>query len=189
METMTEKGQISDGLLAGLHDPAARREAFDEVVGIWMRPLYWHVRRLVVVHEDAEDVVQECFVRAYEALDDFRGGPAELRVWLYRIATHTALSLLRRRRRGLFSSLDDVSRELADRVAEACGDAADRALVRVQQALLNLPLHQRLVFNLRYYDDLSYAEIARILQQREATLRVNYHHAVVKLKRILKEEL
>ena len=181
---MAESRQISDGLLAGLHDPAVRREAFDAVVGAWLRPLYWHVRRLVVVHEDAEDVVQESFVKAYDALDSFRGGAAELRVWLYRIATRTALSLLRRRRRGLFSSLDDVSRELADRVSEECGDAAEEALVRFQQAVLNLPLRQRLVFN----DGLSYAEIARILQQREPTLRVNYHHAVEKLKQILREE-
>ena len=187
-ESMAESRQISDGLLAGLHDPAVRREAFDAVVGAWLRPLYWHVRRLVVVHEDAEDVVQESFVKAYDALDSFRGGAAELRVWLYRIATRTALSLLRRRRRGLFSSLDDVSRELADRVSEECGDAAEEALVRFQQAVLNLPLRQRLVFNLRYSDGLSYAEIARILQQREPTLRVNYHHAVEKLKQILREE-
>ncbi len=187
-ESMAESRQISDGLLAGLHDPAVRREAFDAVVGAWLRPLYWHVRRLVVVHEDAEDVVQESFVKAYDALDSFRGGAAELRGWLYRIATRTALSLLRRRRRGLFSSLDDVSRELADRVSEECGDAAEEALVRFQQAVLNLPLRQRLVFNLRYYDGLSYAEIARILQQREPTLRVNYHHAVEKLKQILREE-
>ena len=187
-ESMAESRQISDGLLAGLHDPAVRRAAFDAVVGAWLRPLYWHVRRLVVVHEDAEDVVQESFVKAYDALDSFRGGTAELRVWLYRIATRTALSLLRRRRRGLFSSLDDVSRELADRVSEECGDAAEEALVRFQQAVLNLPLRQRLVFNLRYYDGLSYAEIARILQQREPTLRVNYHHAVEKLKQILREE-
>lgn len=73
-ESMAESRQISDGLLAGLHDPAVRREAFDAVVGAWLRPLYWHVRRLVVVHEDAEDVVQESFVKAYDALDSFRGG-------------------------------------------------------------------------------------------------------------------
>lgn len=78
---MAQRGHISEALLAGLHDPAVRREAFDEVVDCWMRPLYWHVRRLVVLREDAEDVLQESFVRAYEALDDFRGGAAELRVW------------------------------------------------------------------------------------------------------------
>lgn len=186
---MQEKSQISAETVAGLHDPAARREAFDRVVGHFLRPLYWHVRRLVVVHEDAEDVVQESFVRAWDGLEGFRGDGAELRAWLYRIATNTALSLLRRRRRGLFTSLDDVSRQLAGRVAENAAEEADRMLVRFQQEVLALPLRQRLVFNLRYYDGLSYGEIARILGQREQTLRVNYHHAVEKLKRKLKEEL
>ena len=186
---MQEKSQISAETVAGLHDPAARREAFDRVVGHFLRPLYWHVRRLVVVHEDAEDVVQESFVRAWDGLEGFRGDGAELRAWLYRIATNAALSLLRRRRRGLFTSLDDVSRQLAGRVAENAAEEADRMLVRFQQEVLALPLRQRLVFNLRYYDGLSYGEIARILGQREQTLRVNYHHAVEKLKRKLKEEL
>lgn len=186
---MQEKCHISEEMLARLRDAATRREAFDRVVGLFLRPLYWHVRRLVVVHEDAEDVVQESFVRAWDALEDFRGDGSELRAWLYRIATNTVLSLLRRRRRGLFTSLDDVSRELAGRVAENAAAEADRMLVRFQQEVLALPLRQRLVFNLRYYDGLSYGEIAPILGLREETLRVNYHRAVEKLKQKLKEEV
>ena len=105
------------------------------------------------------------------------------------MATNTALTMLRRRRPGLFSSLDDVSRILASRVAEECGEDADRTLVRFQQAILELPLKQRLVFNLRYYDRMPYGEIARVLGQREETLKVNYHHAVQKLKEKLTREL
>ena len=96
--------------LSALRDPATRRGAFDRLVGTYLRPLYWHARRLVVVHEDAEDVVQETFIRAYDKIGTFRGGAGELGAWLYRIATNTALTMLRRRRPGLFSSLDDVSR-------------------------------------------------------------------------------
>lgn len=91
------------------------------------------------------------------------GGAGELGAWLYRIATNTALTMLRQRRPGLFSSLDDVSRILASRVAEECGEDADRTLVRFQQAILELPLKQRLVFNLRYYDRMPYGQIARVL--------------------------
>ena len=138
---------------------------------------------------DAEDVVQETFVRAYDRIGTFRGGAGELGAWLYRIATNTALTMLRRRRPGLFSSLDDVSRILASRVAEECGEDADRTLVRFQQAILELPLKQRLVFNLRYYDRMPYGQIARVLGQREETLKVNYHHAVQKLKEKLTREL
>lgn len=197
-----ETNPITEQAFAGLLDPATRQAAFDEMVGAMLRPLYWHVRRLVVVHEDAEDVVQETFVKAYDALGTFRGGTAELRIWLYRIATNTALTLLRQRRRNLFMSIDDVSRELADRVADqgvaglaggsegegqAAGEGLDAMPVRIQQALLRLPLRQRLVFTLRYYDELPYGEIARILGQREATLRVHYHYAVERLKKRLSE--
>lgn len=186
METTRD---ISAEELAALRDPGARRGAFDRLVGAYLRPLYWHARRLVVVHEDAEDVVQETFVRAYDRIGTFRGGSDEMGAWLYRIATNTALTMLRRRRPGLFSSLDDVSRILASRVAEECGEDADRTLVRFQQAILELPLKQRLVFNLRYYDRMPYGEIARVLGQREETLKVNYHHAVQKLKEKLTREL
>ena len=157
--------------LSALRDPATRRGAFDRLVGTYLRPLYWHARRLVVVHEDAEDVVQETFIRAYDKIGTFRGGAGELGAWLYRIATNTALTMLRRRRPGLFSSLDDVSRILASRVAEECGEDADRTLVRFQQAILELPLKQRLVFNLRYYDRMPNGQIARVLGQREETER------------------
>ena len=186
METTRD---ISAEELAALRDPGARRGAFDRLVGAYLRPLYWHARRLVVVHEDAEDVVQETFVRAYDRIGTFRGGSDEMGAWLYRIATNTALTMLRQRRPGLFSSLDDVSRILASRVAEECGEDADRTLVRFQQAILELPLKQRLVFNLRYYDRMPYGQIARVLGQREETLKVNYHHAVQKLKEKLTREL
>lgn len=186
METTRD---ISAEELAALRDPGARRRAFERLVGAYLRPLYWHARRLVVVHEDAEDVVQETFVRAYDKIGTFRGGSEELGAWLYRIATNTALTLLRRRRPGLFTSLDEVSRSLAGRVADECGEEADRMLVRFQQAVLELPLKQRLVFNLRYYDRLPYRQIARILGQREQTLKVNYHYAVQKLKEKLTQEL
>lgn len=186
METTRD---ISAEELAALRDPAARRGAFDRLVGEYIRPLYWHTRRLVVVHEDAEDAVQETFIRAYDKIGTFRGGREELGAWLYRIATNTALTLLRRRKPGLFSSLDDVSRSLAGRVADECGEEADQILVRFQQAVLELPLKQRLVFNLRYYDQLSYEQIARVLEQREETLKVNYHYAVQKLKEKLTREI
>ena len=186
---MEETRDIPAEELSALRNPATRRGAFDRLVGAYLRPLYWHARRLVVVHEDAEDVVQETFIRAYDKIGTFRGGDGELGAWLYRIATNTALTMLRRRRPGLFSSLDDVSRILASRVAEECGEDADRTLVRFQQAILELPLKQRLVFNLRYYDRMPYGEIARVLGQREETLKVNYHHAVQKLKEKLTREL
>lgn len=188
-EPQTTTPRLTEELVAQLRDGATRRAAFDRVVTLLLRPLYWHVRRLVVVHEDAEDAIQETFVRAYDALDTFRGSGAELRAWLYRIATNCALTQLRRRRHSLLTSLDEVSRELAERVADESPATADRDLATLQRAVLGLPLRQRLTFTLRYYDGLPYAEIARILGQREATLQVHYHHAVEKLKHKLMQEI
>ena len=98
---MEETRDIPAEELSALRNPATRRGAFDRLVGAYLRPLYWHARRLVVVHEDAEDVVQETFIRAYDKIGTFRGGAGELGAWLYRIATNTALTMLRRRRPGM----------------------------------------------------------------------------------------
>ncbi|MDE7122811.1 MAG: RNA polymerase sigma factor [Alistipes sp.] len=183
---MATHPDITPALVEELHAAATRRAAFDRLTTAFLRPIYWHVRRLVVVHEEAEDVVQETFVKAYDRLESFRGGPGELSAWLYRIATRAAQTQLRRRKRSLFASLDEVGRELAARVADEAGPDADAIAVRFQQAVLALPLKQRLVFNLRYYDELPYAAIARILDQKEETLKVNYHHAVENLKKRLR---
>lgn len=180
---------ITPGSIGELRDPALRQQAFDALIRSHLRPLYWYARRLVVIHEEAEDVVQETFIRAYNKIGYFRGGTAELTAWLYRITTNEALSALRRRKRHPFASLDGVSRELANHVTEGCGEEPEELLVRFQQAILELPLKQRLVFNLRYYDQMPYEQIAQVLEQDERTLRVNYHHAVKKLKEKLTHDI
>lgn len=151
-----------------------------------LQPIYWHIRRLVVTHDAAQDATQDTFVKAFERIDSFRGGDSELRPWIYRIATNEAMDALRRRRRNIFSSIDDVSRELAGKVAAECTEDAERALVEFQQAVLELPLKQRIVFNLRYYDELSYEQIASITGSSIQTLKTNYHYAVEKLKKRIK---
>lgn len=170
-----------------LRDEATRNEAFDRLVGALLRPIYWHVRRLVVEHDEAEEITQETFVRIFEQFDQFRGGDGELRAWIYRIATNMALSALRRRRRSIFSSIDRVSRELADRVADSSPPDIDEHLVEFQQAVLRLPTKQRVVFNLRYYDDMSYAQIATATGQSEQAAKTCYHYAVKRLKEQIKD--
>lgn len=171
---------------AELRDRMTRSEAFDRLVRTMLQPVYWHIRRLVVLHDDAQDATQNAFVKTFEHIESFRGGDGELRAWIYRIATNEALDTLRHRRRSIFSSIDDVSRELAGKVAAESTEDADRALVEFQQAALALPLKQRLVFNLRYYDELSYEQIAEITGSSVQTLKTNYHYAVEKLKKHIK---
>lgn len=146
--------------------------------------LYWHIRRLVVSHDDAEDALQETFIKIFTRADSFRGDSLE--AWCYRIATNEALQLLRKRTHA-FQSMDSLSGELSEMVAAESAPGADRSAVLFQQAILQLSTQQRVAFNLRYYDELSYAQIAAITGKSENSLRTNYHYAVEKIKEYLTE--
>lgn len=148
--------------------------------------LYWHIRRLVVSHDDAEDALQETMTKIYSKAGTFRGEESALEAWCYRIATNEALQVIRRRRH-FMQSLDSVGGELAEMVASESAPDADRTAILFQQAIMQLSTQQRVAFNLRYYDELPYAQIAEITGKSEGTLKTNYHYAVEKIKEYLKE--
>ena len=159
-------------------------EAFDLLIEQYGDRLYWHIRRIVVQHEEAEDVLQETFARAYLSISGFRGDTeSSLTAWLYRIATTLSINVLRKRKRGLFSSLDSVRGDLLATFEHEIEPSADEIIVRLQKAILALPTKQRLVFNMRYYDELSFDEISQITGQSVSTLKTNYHYAVQKIKK------
>ena len=144
-----------------------REQGFQLLVECFQEPIYYYIRRLVVLHEDAEDVLQEVFIQVYRHWEQFRC-ESSLSTWIYRIATNESLRLLNsRKRRETASDYVDYENELA---------------VKFQEAILRLPEKQRLIFNLRYYDELDYEEIARILDGKADTLKVNYHYAKEKIK-------
>ncbi|MBO4571640.1 MAG: sigma-70 family RNA polymerase sigma factor [Bacteroidales bacterium] len=148
--------------------------------------LYWHIRRLVVSHADAEDALQETFIKVFTKADSFKGDESSLEAWCYRIATNEALQLLRRRAH-MFQSLDSLGSELALQVATESAPDADKSSILFQQAIMQLSTQQRIAFNLRYYDELPYSQIAEITGKSENSLRTNYHYAVEKIKDYLKE--
>ena len=173
-ETATE-------LIAQLRSNAV--EAFDRLIEQYGDRLYWHIRRVVVNHEDAEDVLQETFAKAYTSIADFRGGSeSSLTAWLYRIATNIAINVLRRRKKWAFSSLDSVRGDLLATFEHEIDPSADEIVVRLQKAILALPTKQRLVFNMRYYDELSFEQISQATGDSVSTLKTNYHYAVKKVK-------
>ena len=158
-------------------------EAFDRLIELYGDRLYWHIRRVVVQHEDAEDVLQETFARAYLSIGEFRGeNEGSLIAWLYRIATTIAISALRKKRKTIFSSLDSVRGALLATFEQELDPSADEITVRLQKAILALPTKQRLVFNMRYYDELSFEQISQATGQSVSTLKTNYHYAVQKIK-------
>ena len=141
--------------------------------------LYWHIRRLVVSHDDAEDALQETAIKALTGIERFKGG-SSLKTWLYAIANNEALQTLRNRKRR-FQSLDAMGTDLVERLEAQTDLDSERATELFRQALLKLPTKQRIAFNLRYYDGLPYEEIAKITGSNVSTLKSNYHFAVKKI--------
>lgn len=158
-------------------------DAFDRLIEQYGDRLYWHIRRVVVQHEEAEDVLQETFTRAYLSIGNFRGETeGSLVAWLYKIATTMAISALRKHKRGIFSTLDSVRGDLLATFEHEIDPSADEIVVKLQKAVLALPTKQRLVFNMRYYDELSFEQISQATGDSVSTLKTNYHYAVRKIK-------
>ena len=168
-------------LIAQLRSNAV--EAFDRLIEQYGDRLYWHIRRIVVNHEDAEDVLQESFAKAYTSIADFRGDTeSSLTAWLYRIATNIAINVLRKRKKWVFASLDSLRGDLLSTFEHEVEPSADEIVVKLQRAILALPTKQRLVFNMRYYDELSFEQISQATGDSVSTLKTNYHYAVKKVK-------
>lgn len=165
-----------------------RTLAFDWIIERYSERLYWHCRRIVVLHEDSQDALQDTFVTAFLSIGNFRGETeSSLIAWLYKIATTVAIKVLKRRRKHFFTSLDSLSTELiADFEGEIATDA-DQIAVKLQRAVLALPTKQRLVFNMRYYDELAFEEISQITGQSVSTLKTNYHYAAKRVKQSVSE--
>lgn len=173
-------------LLAYFLEPATRERAFREILNRYQKRVYYHVRRIVIDHEDAADVVQNTFIKVLVSLEGFRSDSL-LFTWIYRIATNEAISFLKRKRVRYFLPLVDVEAELSDKLDSDPLFTADRMERLLQKAILQLPQKQRLVFNMRYYDELSYEDISKIVGTSVGALKASYHHAFKKIEKYLKE--
>lgn len=152
---------------------------FRLLLGKYKEPVYWHIRRLLVAHADAQDAAQEAFIRMFRSFGSLKDG-GSLSAWIYRIATNEALRLIERRKDRQVS-LDAAPAAGANRTATEYVDYSDAEAVKLQNAILSLPTKQQLTFNLRYYDELSYDDIAEITGSSAATAKVNYNIAKNKI--------
>ncbi len=157
-----------------------RRVAFGRLVSDHKEALYFHIRRMVLNHDDANDLTQEVFIKVWRSMDRFRG-ESKLYTWLYRIATNVCLTHLENSKRFFNVSFDEVENQLQQELREDPLFTADEILLRLQVALASLPDKQRAVFVMRYYDELSYAEISEITGTSEGALKASYHHAAKKI--------
>lgn len=160
--------------------------AFNLIVRKYQQQVYWHIRRLVISHEDANDIVQDVFIKAWKALEKFRG-ESGLFTWLYRIATNEALSFLKRKKTRFLLPLVDLERQLSETLEADIHYDGHEMEKKIQRAILSLPEKQRVVFNLRYYDEMKYEDMARILDTSAGALKASYHHAVKKIEQHVRE--
>lgn len=167
-------------------DERTREAAFSQLLTKYQQKIYWHVRRMVINHDDADDVVQDIFIKVWRNLEKFRED-SQLYTWLYRIATNECITFLNKKKQKFNVSLDDDSTSyLAETLADGQYFNGDQAQMKLQQALLTLPEKQKLVFNMKYFEDLKYDEISQILGTSVGALKASYHLAVKKIESFLK---
>ena len=173
-------------LLDKIRNPETLNYGFNMLVRAYQQRIYWHIRKMVIDHDDADDVTQDVFVKVYKNISSFRED-SQLYTWIYRIATNECLTFLQRRKRRFFLPIGDVTAELSEKLDRSSHVSGDEIQLKLQKALLVLPDKQRLVFNMKYFDDMSYEEISEITKTSVGALKASYHHAVKKIEDFLTE--
>lgn len=173
-------------LVQRLRDPATCRAAFGDVIKRYSEPLYRTIRRMVVSHDDASDLLQNTFMKAWQSITDFKG-TAKLSTWLHKIAINESLTFLDREKRRRGISIDDEDAGLINAIAADEWFDGDEIQLKLRQAIASLPEKQRLVFNMRYYDEMKYDDMSEILGTSVGALKASYHLAEKKIKKIFNE--
>lgn len=171
-------------IIEKLQNPATVREAFGEVVAHYGERLYWQIRKMVVSHEDADDLLQNTFLKAWNSIELFRGD-AKLSTWLYRIAINECITFLNKERQKNNVSIDDGDCFLLNSIETDPWFDGDELQLKLQRAIARLPEKQRIVFNMRYFDEMKYEEISEILGTSVGALKASYHHAAKKIEEYL----
>lgn len=174
--------QIQDDfeLLESFKDPATKEKAFTGIIKKYQEKLYWHIRRMVVSHADADDVLQNVFIKVWKGLENFRED-SQLYTWLYRIATNESLTFIAKLKKRSSISISDEETGLSNQLKSDSHFDANKLEWKLQLAIQSLPEKQRLVFNLRYYDEMPYQEMSKVLDTSEGALKASYHHAAKKV--------
>jgi RNA polymerase sigma-70 factor (ECF subfamily) len=174
-------------ILEQIRSPFTREIGFRQLIETYQRKVYHIIRRMVIIHEDADDLTQNTFIKAYRNLDKFEGNSA-LFTWLYRIATNESLSFLEKKKKRFFFSIDDHQEKMESYLDQPGALNGEQIQIRLQKALLKLPEKQRLVFHLKYQEELTYEEMAEITGTSVGALKASYHHAVKKIEQSVLSE-
>jgi RNA polymerase sigma factor (sigma-70 family) len=174
-------------ILALIQNPTSMEFGYRQLILVYQKRVYHIIRRMVLIHEDADDLTQNTFIKAYRHIDKFHGN-SSLFTWLYRIATNEALSFLEKKKKRFFYSIDDHQEKMKSYLDQPGNLSGDEIQNILQKAILKLPDKQRLVFHLKYQEDLSYQEMSEITGTSVGALKASYHHAVKKIEESIKSE-
>lgn len=167
-----------------LKDPISKEAAFRELLSLYKERLYWHIRKIVISHDDADDVLQNTFIKVYRSIDKFKGD-SKLYSWLYRIATNESITHINRNAKRMQITNEEHQNLAINNLTADVYFEGDEIQLKLQKAIASLPQKQQLVFNMKYFDDLKYKEIAEILETSEGALKASYHIAVKKIESFL----
>jgi RNA polymerase sigma-70 factor (ECF subfamily) len=171
-------------LLSKIRNPDTRNYGFNLLVRKYQQRVYGMVRKMVIDHDDADDLTQEVFIKVHRSIDGFRED-AQLFTWIYRIATNECLTFLNKKKRRFWLPLENVGQELAQKLDTSSLIGGDEVQKKLQKALLQLPDKQRLVFNMKYFDEMPYEAMAEVTGTSVGALKASYHHAVKKIEEFL----
>lgn len=178
----------SDAELMTLYREGSNRHyAFNLIVAQYRERLYWHIRKIVISHDDTDDVLQNTFVKAWNGLESFRND-SQLFTWLYRIATNESITFLNQKKKRFMLPIVNVERQLMNTLEDDPYFSGDNLQKKLQKAILTLPEKQRIVFNMKYFDEMKYEDMSEILDTSVGALKASYHHAVKKIELFFSDE-
>lgn len=170
-----------------IREESTRQYGFNLILKEYQERVYWHVRKMVIDHDDANDLTQDIFIKIWSNLDKFRA-ESKLFTWVYRIATNECLNFLKKKKRRAMISFGDATKELESKIDSGTGISGEEIQIKLQKALLKLPNKQRLAFNMKYYEEMKFEEMSHITGTSVGALKANYHHAVKKIEDFLTED-
>lgn len=174
-------------ILEGIKIPGKEEVAFNQLLQKYQERLYWHIRKIVIGHDDTDDVLQNTMIKVWKSLPSFRADSG-LFTWLYRIATNEALTFLKQKKKRAFAPWVDVEHKISETLESDPWFNGDEIQLKLQQAILKLPDKQRIVFNMKYFDEVKYEDMSVILKTSVGALKASYHHAVKKIEAMLGDD-
>ncbi|PQJ73477.1 RNA polymerase sigma factor [Polaribacter butkevichii] len=174
-------------LIEQLKNVKTKEKAFRKLITLYKERLYWHIRKIVISHDDADDVLQNTFIKIFKNIDKFNQ-ESKLFSWMYRIATNESITFINKRAKNRNVDITDYQQELASTLADDDFFTGDEIQVILQKAVATLPQKQQLVFNMKYFDEMKYEEISEILETSIGALKASYFHAVKKIELYIKKE-